>query len=91
MFPESQHTEAVLQMWHRLCLVLAAELGSVRATQMVPVLGGVKESRRLTDACHCMSGMESLKPAQERPLLGHLQQGTLGVTEMPVSGNDSQG
>lgn len=50
MFPGSQHTEAVLQMWPRLCLVLAAECDSGKATQMVPVLGGVQGSRRLTEA-----------------------------------------
>ena len=38
VFPENHHTEAVFQAWPRLYLVLAAEHGSVRVTQVVLAL-----------------------------------------------------
>ena len=42
----------------RLYLVLAAELGSVRVTQMGLVLN-VKRSRGTTEAWHCVASLES--------------------------------
>lgn len=38
VFPRSEHTETVFQKWPWLYLMLVAKLGSVRGTQMVPVL-----------------------------------------------------
>lgn len=54
MFFESQPTEAVFQRWPRLCLVLAAELGSVRVTRVLLVLKawrGDREQLRLGTVC----------------------------------------
>lgn len=54
----SQHREAVLRRRPRLCLVLAAELGSGRVTQVVLVLRawrGSREQRRLGTVWQCWS------------------------------------
>lgn len=51
MSPQGQHSEAVLQRWPMLYHVLAAKLGSVKATQVVLVLKarrGHREQLRLS-------------------------------------------
>ena len=52
----SQHTEAVFQRQPRLYLVLAAELGSVKATQLVLVFKtgkGLGEKQRVGTLRQC--------------------------------------
>ena len=92
MFPHGKQAEAVFQKWPGLCLVLAAELGRVRVTQVVLVLKVWKGHRE--QLSFALYGQARVPEASTGEATGEsaaqVQQGTPEFSELPVLWADHQ-